>query len=1043
MSEETTMIEKGASILNTYRVESDAIQGGMGKVWRVHHTGWNVDLAMKQPKAQYFQNEKQKADFIGECEAWINLGLHPQIVSCYYVREIGGVPSIFSEWMDGGSLKNWIESGRLYEGGVDAALERVLDIAIQFARGLHYAHEHRDKSGKPLGLIHQDVKPDNLLLTNEGDAKVADFGIARARAVLTMKDNGRPAPTSGDADTEPDAAMASASGSYTPADATMVSGSGAYTPAYCSPEQAEGIELSRRTDIYSWAVSVLEMFLGERKWNNGTVVSDAFDDYLFMQMRLSLPDGLPELLRRCLNEEPDDRPHDFAEIDEELLAIYQTVTGAAYPRPLSKAAANTADSLNNRALSFLDLGKPEEAIDLFHSALKKDPNHAETQYNLLLYEWRKGFKNKGAVFDRMNIVVENQHSWRSVYMLGLLYLECGDTDMAKKMLKQALDDSGGDVSIAAVIEKTQDIRPRLLTTFPVEIMEKALFSDSGRHILIAEKMPEQQQEIPKLRLSLVDSTTGEVIGMPFWPRNIAIRGMKITDDEKTVVIWSDWSDRRTHLYYNMDTGEPTDLTIDDLAFSDRLWNREQSQDGAYCVEYTWDYHTNESKTYYTAVIFDNRTGANIQNLSRIDNSLLKCGNITEEGLLRVAFYDDENKMVQIYDYDFSSMHHNAEGMLCRILSLKDAGKESDRLSMLCMDIVDAERQGDIPGALALMEQAREIPGYMNAPAFFETSRKVGRSSVAGKVINHLPVNVKLTYPSGEEYRWGAPKNPSIVWWGDTVAFRDYDGFLFLFDVRKRELEQRPCLIKINGPVCLDPSGRRMLAAKRSTAMLIDVDTGKILSKFHGHTGEITLVCMNENNLAATSASDHTIRIWNCKNGKCIAIHENIPLLATKMRLSPDGKFLVYQTRENDTRILKTSGHKKTVAAYFKRRPGFEGIAFPPSIRQFEFSPDGFYVIGSKYIWYVENPGQQRYEFDVSGQLLSCFGPDGTKAFFAGGGYLNIFRLSDGQLLYRSVAEDYKNMCVSPDGSMLAMCGWDDNLQIWLLDWEYNFPPERA
>ena len=98
-------IQKGDTILDTYRVESDAIEGGMGSVWRVHHTGWNVDLAMKRPQAKCFSTEKSKADFIHECEAWINLGLHPNIVSCYYVREIGKTPTIFSEWMNGGSLE--------------------------------------------------------------------------------------------------------------------------------------------------------------------------------------------------------------------------------------------------------------------------------------------------------------------------------------------------------------------------------------------------------------------------------------------------------------------------------------------------------------------------------------------------------------------------------------------------------------------------------------------------------------------------------------------------------------------------------------------------------------------------------------------------------------------------------------------------------------------------------------------------------------------------------------------------------------------------
>ncbi|MDR0750484.1 MAG: hypothetical protein LBF62_13075 [Tannerellaceae bacterium] len=90
-------IEKGATLLHLYKVESDPIVGGMGRVFRVRHTGWNTDLAMKQPKKELFRNEAEKQAFIHECDAWINLGLHPHIVSCYYVRETGGIPSIFSE----------------------------------------------------------------------------------------------------------------------------------------------------------------------------------------------------------------------------------------------------------------------------------------------------------------------------------------------------------------------------------------------------------------------------------------------------------------------------------------------------------------------------------------------------------------------------------------------------------------------------------------------------------------------------------------------------------------------------------------------------------------------------------------------------------------------------------------------------------------------------------------------------------------------------------------------------------------------------------
>ena len=143
------------------RITSNAIHGGMGSVWRVHHKNWDVDLAMKRPQPRFFAEggEKRKEAFIAECENWIDLGMHPNIVSCYYVRDVSGVPAIFSEWMDGGSFKDRLRDGTLYDGTEREVQARILDIAIQTARGLAYSHDHN--------LIHQDVKPGNILLTKE------------------------------------------------------------------------------------------------------------------------------------------------------------------------------------------------------------------------------------------------------------------------------------------------------------------------------------------------------------------------------------------------------------------------------------------------------------------------------------------------------------------------------------------------------------------------------------------------------------------------------------------------------------------------------------------------------------------------------------------------------------------------------------------------------------------------------------------------------------------------------------------------------------
>ena len=363
-------IQKGDTLLETYTVEADAINGGMGSVWRVHHQSWNTDLAMKRPQPRFFVegNRRRKESFIQECEAWINLGLHPNIVSCYYVREIGGVPTIFSEWMDNGSLKDRIRDGSLYEGIKTEQEERLLDLAIQFARGLRYSHDN--------GLIHRDVKPDNLLLTKEWDAKVSDFGLAKARDKAISEDG--------------------------------TVHKGGYTPEYCSGEQAAGLLADARTDVYSWALTVLEMYTKGRVWESGPEVSENREQYI-NAVKLPLPEGLRGLLYRCLETDADKRPGDFAEIEETLYKIYKDETGNDYPREASKAAADTADSLNNRALSMLDLGKSEEAEMLWERSIRYSPQSRLANYNYLIWQWRTGKIDDTECGRRFSLVAENQN----------------------------------------------------------------------------------------------------------------------------------------------------------------------------------------------------------------------------------------------------------------------------------------------------------------------------------------------------------------------------------------------------------------------------------------------------------------------------------------------------------------------------------------------------------------------------------------------------------------------------------------------------------
>ncbi|KJR40074.1 serine/threonine protein kinase with PASTA sensor(s) [Candidatus Magnetoovum chiemensis] len=344
-NEESVPIEwkVGDVILDLYEVTKFLGEGGMGKVFKVHHREWNIDLAVKSPKPEELARAGGGESFQREAEMWVNLGLHPNIVSCYYVRELGGIPRVFAEYVDGGSLHDWIKEHKLL------TLDRIIDVAIQFAWGLNYSHSK--------GLVHQDIKPSNVMMTKDGIAKVTDFGLARG----SEPDDG---------ETLKDSKIAHAGG---------------MTPAFCSPEQANHRPLSLKTDIWSWAVSILVMFTGEVTWFSGTVAAESLEWYLqegpMDRYYPLMPESITDLLRQCFKETPAQRPKDMMEIAERLKNIYKDITQADYPRQAFESSRATADTLNNRAVSLLDLGKQDEALKLWSEGLNNQPHHPESVFN--------------------------------------------------------------------------------------------------------------------------------------------------------------------------------------------------------------------------------------------------------------------------------------------------------------------------------------------------------------------------------------------------------------------------------------------------------------------------------------------------------------------------------------------------------------------------------------------------------------------------------------------------------------------------------------
>ncbi|HYH66886.1 MAG TPA: serine/threonine-protein kinase, partial [Urbifossiella sp.] len=293
----------GQRLLDDFVVDRPLGAGGMGVVYLVRSESTGQRFAVKKTD----ENEaRPRHALLTELRTLTDLPHHPHLVTYCFFRTIEGAVALFTEFVAGGTLGDSVRNGKL------TRLDQILDVAIQSAWGLHAVHE--------LGFVHQDVKPPNLLLTPDGVVKVADFGLASiCSAGLTEPLTG------GGSDTLTD---------------------GLNTIEYCAPEQAAGGRVTRKCDVWSWGVSVLEMFYGgppcgAGPLGAGPLAAFVLDDFL---VRGNGADGRPaislalaDVLRGCFRDDPSDRPASMADVAEEVRSIYRCETGAEHPRPVPAA----------------------------------------------------------------------------------------------------------------------------------------------------------------------------------------------------------------------------------------------------------------------------------------------------------------------------------------------------------------------------------------------------------------------------------------------------------------------------------------------------------------------------------------------------------------------------------------------------------------------------------------------------------------------------------------------------------------------------------
>jgi eukaryotic-like serine/threonine-protein kinase len=277
--------------LGPYEIKSALGAGGMGEVYCARDTKLGRDVALKVLPDLFTADEERLERFEREAQLLASLN-HPHIAQIYGFEDSpsagSGQPAVRAlvmELVDGPTLADRIRQGPL-------PLDEALPIARQIAEALQAAHER--------GIVHRDLKPANIKLNAAGAVKVLDFGLAKALNRL----GGPPGP----------AAMNSPS----LAEPLTLSGVVLGTGPYMAPEQARGLPVDERADIWALGVVIYEMLAGHRpfdgKTNSDTIAAVLRQDILWVQLPRDTPDELRRLIRRCLQRDPRNRLHDAADV---------------------------------------------------------------------------------------------------------------------------------------------------------------------------------------------------------------------------------------------------------------------------------------------------------------------------------------------------------------------------------------------------------------------------------------------------------------------------------------------------------------------------------------------------------------------------------------------------------------------------------------------------------------------------------------------------------------------------------------------------------
>lgn len=309
----TTSLSSGTK-LGRYEIRSQIGAGGMGEVYRARDEKLNREVAVKVLPAAFSEHPDRLHRFEQEAQATGTLN-HPNILAVYDVGTHDGAPYVVSELLEGETLRDRLNESRLPP-------RRAIDYGTQIARGLAAAHEK--------GIIHRDVKPDNIFLTNDDRVKILDFGLAKLV---------QPAPN--------EVAQTDIATRKVHTDPGTVMG----TTGYMSPEQVRGRATDHRSDIFSFGAVLYEMVSGRRAFHGDSAI-ETLNAILKEEppdlgsSGVDAPPALERVVWHCLEKSPERRFQSASDVAFALEALSGVTS-----HPSQATTISVAPGLHRQILS--------------------------------------------------------------------------------------------------------------------------------------------------------------------------------------------------------------------------------------------------------------------------------------------------------------------------------------------------------------------------------------------------------------------------------------------------------------------------------------------------------------------------------------------------------------------------------------------------------------------------------------------------------------------------------------------------------------------